>query len=153
MKIWYGFIRLKILKLRLHLRVLRMSWIGWTYHWRIVEVNVMMGHQIWLALRLATRIKEIEPRALLTHCYGCALQLAVCDTIKAIKLMRDILDAAFEVNKFIKYSPKRERAFKRLRKKTAPENSGYRILCLTRWTVRAVSLQSILDNWDVFQEL
>ena len=113
----------------------------------------MMGHQIWLALRLAARIKEIEPRALLTHCYGCALQLAVCDTIKAIKLMRDILDTAFEVNKFIKYSPKRERAFKRLRKKTAPENSGYRILCLTRWTVRAVSLQSILDNWDVFQEV
>ena len=102
---------------------------------------------------VATRIKEIEPRALLTHCYGCALQLAVCDTIKAIKLMRDTLDAAFEVNKLIKYSPKRERAFKRLRKKTAPENPGYRTLCLTRWTVRVVSLQSIFDNWDVFQEL
>ena len=37
---------------------------------------------------IATRIKEIEPRALLTHCYGHALQLAVSDTIKAIKLMR-----------------------------------------------------------------
>ena len=86
---------------------------------------------------VATRIKQIEPRALLTHCYGCALQLAVCDTIKAIKLMRDTLDAAFEVNKLIKYSPKRERAFKRLRKKTAPENPGYRTLCrlvgLSEW--------------------
>ena len=102
---------------------------------------------------VATRIKEIEPRALLTHCYGHALQLAVSDTIRAIKLMRDILDAAFEMHKLIKYSPKRERAFNRLRGETAPGNSDYRTLCPTRWTVRAVSLQDILDNWDVFQEL
>ena len=102
---------------------------------------------------VATQIKEIEPRALLTHCYGHALQLAVSDTIRAIKLMRDILDAAFELNKLIKYSPKRERALNRLREETAPGNSGYRTLCPTRWTVRAVSLQRILDNWDVFQEL
>ena len=99
------------------------------------------------------RVKKIEPRTLLTHCYGHALQLAVGDTIKAIKLMEDTLDAAFEVNKLIKYSPKRERAFNRLREEAAPGNSGYRTLCPTRWIVRAVSLQSILDNWDVFQEL
>ena len=89
----------------------------------------------------------------MTHCYGHALQLAVGDTIKAIKLTRGTLDAAFELNKLIKYSPKRERAFNRLREETTPGNSGYRTLCPTRWTVRAVSLQSILDNWDVFQDL
>ena len=83
---------------------------------------------------VATRIKEIEPCALVTHCCGHALQLAVSDTIRAIKLMR-------------------ERAFNRLRKETAPGSSGYRTLCPTRWTVRAVSLQSILESWDVFQEL
>ena len=33
---------------------------------------------------VATRVNEIEPCALLTHCYGHALQLAVGDTIKAI---------------------------------------------------------------------
>ena len=102
---------------------------------------------------VATRIKEIEPRALLTHCYGHALQLAVSDTIKAMKLMRDTPDAAFELNKLIKYSPKRERAFNRLRKETTPGSSGYRTLSPTCWTVRAVSLQSILESWDVFQEL
>ena len=67
--------------------------------------------------------------------------------------MRDTLDAAFELNKVIKYSPKRERAFNRLREETPPGNSGYATLYPTRWTVRVVSLQSILDNWDVFQEL
>ena len=35
---------------------------------------------------------------------------------------------------------------------TAPKNSGYRT-CPTCSTFRALSLQSILDNWAVFQEL
>ena len=67
--------------------------------------------------------------------------------------MRDIPDAAFELNKPIRYSPKRERAFNRLREETAPGNCSYRTLCPTSRTLRAVSLQSILDNWDVFQKL
>ena len=73
---------------------------------------------------VATRIKEIEPGALLTHCYAHALQLSVGDTIKSEKLLRDTLDVAFELNKLIKYSPKRERAFNRLGEETAPGNSG-----------------------------
>ena len=54
--------------------------------------------------RVATRINEMESHAHLTHCHGHALQLAVGDTIKAIKIMRSSLDAAFELNKLIKYS-------------------------------------------------
>ena len=51
-----------------------------------------------------THIDEIESRAHLTYYYGHALQLAVGETIKAIKIMRDTLDPAFELNKRIKYS-------------------------------------------------
>ena len=53
---------------------------------------------------VSTRINEVESHAHLTHCHGHALQLAVGDTIKAIKIMRSTLDAAFELNKLIKYS-------------------------------------------------
>ena len=53
---------------------------------------------------VATRINEIESHAHVTHCHGHALQLVVSDTIKAIKILRGTLDAAFEVNKLIKYS-------------------------------------------------
>ena len=53
---------------------------------------------------VATRINEIESHAHLTHCHGHALQLVVGDTIKAIKILRGTLDAAFELNKLIKYS-------------------------------------------------
>ena len=41
-------------------------------------------------------------RRIATH--GHALQLAVGETIKAIKVIRGTLDAAFELNKLIKYS-------------------------------------------------
>ena len=40
-----------------------------------------------------TRINEIESHAHLTHYHGRALE-----TIKAINIMRDILNAAFELN-------------------------------------------------------
>ena len=51
---------------------------------------------------VATHINEIESHAHLTHRYGHALQLAVGETIKAIKIMRYTLDTAFELNKLLK---------------------------------------------------
>ena len=53
---------------------------------------------------VATRTNEMESHPHLTHCHGHALQLAVGDTIKAIKIMRSTLDAAFDLHKLIKYS-------------------------------------------------
>ena len=41
----------------------------------------------------------------LTYCHGHALQLVDGDTIKAIKIIRGSLDAAFELTKVIKCSP------------------------------------------------
>ena len=49
-------------------------------------------------------MKEIESHVLLTYCHGHALQLAVGETIKAIKIMRGALEAAFQLTKLIKYS-------------------------------------------------
>ena len=48
---------------------------------------------------VATHIKETEPHSHLTHYHGHTLQLAVGETIKAIKIMRGTLDAVFELNK------------------------------------------------------
>ena len=52
---------------------------------------------------VATRINEMDSYVHLTHSHDHALQLAVGDTIKVIKIMRSTLDAAFELNKLIKY--------------------------------------------------
>ena len=45
----------------------------------------------------ATHINKIESHAHLTHCHGPTLQLAVSETIKAIKIMRSNLDGAFQI--------------------------------------------------------
>ena len=48
--------------------------------------------------RVATHINEIESNAHLSHCHGHALHLVVGETIKAIKIIRDTLEAPFELN-------------------------------------------------------
>lgn len=102
---------------------------------------------------VATVLQKEEPRAILTHCYGHSLQLAVSDTVKQVKLMQDTLDVTLEISKLLKYSPKRHTLFNKLKDELAPEKPGFRVLCPTRWTVRASSLQSVLDNWQPLQDL
>ena len=46
---------------------------------------------------VAKQLTDEEPRAILTHCYGHALNLAVGDIVKKCKLMRSCLDAVFEI--------------------------------------------------------
>ena len=69
--------------------------------------------------------------------------------------MRDALDTTYEMSKLTKYFPRRDTVFekKQLKKELAPETPGFRVLCPTRWTVRADSLQSVVDNYSVLQEL
>ena len=57
--------------------------------------------------RVATQINEIESHAHLTHCHGQAVQLAVGETIKAIKIISGTLDAASELNKLLKIIEKK----------------------------------------------
>ena len=48
---------------------------------------------------VAKQISELEPRAIFTHCYGHALNLAASDTIKQSKVMKDALDTTHEITK------------------------------------------------------
>ena len=64
--------------------------------WRDIMVDAKTG--------VATHINDIQTHARLTHCHGHALQLAVGETIKAIKILRGTLDTAFELNELTKYS-------------------------------------------------
>ena len=98
---------------------------------------------------VATVIANKESRAIFTHCYGHALNLGVGDTIKQCHLMKSGLEAVMEISKLIKKSPKRDALFHKLKSELAAESPGFRTLCPTRWTVRAASLQSVLDNYEV----
>lgn len=98
---------------------------------------------------VAANITKQEPRAIYTHCYGHAINLAVGDTVKRSKVMRDSLDTVFEMSKIIKYSPRRDTILEQLKREMALDTSGFRVLCPTRWTVRALSLNSVLENYYV----
>ena len=53
---------------------------------------------------VSTTILQKEHRALYTHCYGHALNLAVQDAVKANVILRDTLDTIEEMTKLIKKS-------------------------------------------------
>lgn len=102
---------------------------------------------------VSTKISAIEHRALYTHCYGHALNLATQDALRGIELVRDALDTVYEITKLIKKSPKRQSIFKAIKDidgiATSPK--GIRILCPTRWTVRAEAFTSIAENYSTLQ--
>jgi hypothetical protein len=97
---------------------------------------------------VATQVLNEEPRAIYTHCYGHALNLACQDTVRSVKVVKD---ATFEISKLLKYSSKRNAAFKKIKDEIAPAEPGFRTLCPTRWTVRADSLGSVIANYAVLQ--
>ena len=98
---------------------------------------------------VAKLILDDEPCAVYTHCYGHSLNLAVGDAVKGCKLMKSCLEAVYEISKLIKKSPKRDSLFQKLKAEIAEDTPGFRVLCPTRWTVRAASIQSVLDNHEV----
>lgn len=58
--------------------------------------------------------------------------------------MKSALEVMAEISKVVKKSPKRDSLFEKLKFELAPDSPGFRVLCPTRWTVRAASLQSVL---------
>ena len=63
---------------------------------------------------VSKRISDIEPRAVHTHCFRHSINLAVSNTLKEIRIMRDVLDMTKEMTKLIKFSPRRGRIFQAL---------------------------------------
>ena len=104
---------------------------------------------------VAKQIKEEESRALFTHCYTHSLNLAVGDAIKNSKLMKDALETTHEITKLIKKSPKRDAKLQSLKTQSEDDSKTQKItlLCPTRWTVRAKSLNSIITNYSFLQDL
>ena len=105
---------------------------------------------------VAKRIFDVEPKAFFVHCYGHALNLSACDTLKQCKVMCDALETTHEITKLIKYSPRREAIFQKVKESLPSESpstgAGIRVLCPTCWTVKTVSLKSITDNFDVLRD-
>ena len=101
---------------------------------------------------VAKRVQEEEPHAIFTHCYSHSLNLAANDSVKRSTFMKASLETTHEITKLIKYSPRRDAIFHELKGEsdlsTDSKSSSICLLCPTRWTVRADSLLSILNNYS-----
>ena len=100
---------------------------------------------------VAKLVQDKEPRAL--YCYGLSLNLAASDMLQKIKILKSAMETTHEITKLIKYSPRRENLFKNIKGEIAPDSPGVRVLCPTRWTVKADSMKSIIQNYEVLMEV
>ena len=80
------------------------------------------------------------------QCYDGASNIG--DMIRVERLLRDTMDTTSELSKLIKKSPKRDTMLSKIKEELSLGNPGFRVLCPTRWTVKAGSLKSVLDNWS-----
>ena len=103
---------------------------------------------------VAKQLQTLQPKAIYVHCYGHALNLACSDSIRRCKLLRDALDIAREMTKLIKESPRREAIFKDLKdtKELDQASPGIRVLCPTRWTIKADTFLCLLRNYETLMQ-
>ena len=101
---------------------------------------------------VTTEILKLEERALL-HIAMVTPNLAANGALKVVLMMKDAFDVTHEICKLIKLSPRHEAMFDKLKSHGAPGTPGIRVLCPTRWTVRAQSLKSIIDNYEALLDL
>ena len=102
---------------------------------------------------VAKQISTDEPQAVYTHRYGHALNLSVGDCTKQCKVVKLAIEIVGEISKLIKKSPKRDSFFDNIKSALVPDTPGFRTLCPTRWTVRAATLKSVMDNYEVLLDL
>ena len=64
----------------------------------------------------AAQLSSIQPKALVTHCHGHSLSLAVKDLTSECKVLADTMGTVGEICVLVKYSPKREKCLAVLRR-------------------------------------
>lgn len=73
---------------------------------------------------VSTQIQAEEPKAHFTHCHGHALNLAASEMMKQVKLVRNMFDSTLEISKLIKFSPRRDAIFQKIKAEISPGASS-----------------------------
>ena len=112
---------------------------------------------------VAEQFTAIQPKALVTHCQGHSLSLAVKDVTSERKILNDLMGTVGEICILIKFSPKREKMLSSIQENvegvvdyeehSRNKSSSLDKLCITRWTVRAACFLKIINNYDQLLDL
>lgn len=108
---------------------------------------------------VAKKILECQPKAHPTHCHGHSLSLSVKDATNNCKILSDTMDNTNEIVKLIKFSPKRENILGDIKENLYYEGeegenvAGLAKFSATRWTVRAICFQRVLENYEFLLKL
>ena len=95
---------------------------------------------------VAQKILLIQPKALVTHCHGHSLSLAIKDANKLCSLLNDVMGSIGEIIVLIKFSPKRERMLGTINENIEVSRDDddalepattLAKLSITRWTIRS----------------
>ena len=92
------------------------------------------------------KLKEIQPKAVYTHCTGHALNLAIVSSC-SVASVRNCIDAIKSFTIWVKYSTKREGLLKAIASEMTHKTSRNPLLnmCTTRWVEN-------IDGWELFTQ-
>ena len=99
--------------------------------------------------RLAAKIQKDVPSALFVHCFAHCANLCLQSVGCQCASIRDALDLVMETSQLIQYSPKRSSLFSALQ--CQAKSKSLKLLCPTRWTVRAAAIDAILSNYSILE--
>ena len=117
---------------------------------------------------VAKLIKDVQKKALHSHCLGHSTSLAVKSIDDVTRGMRDCMDACMEIVKLIKFSPKRETMLETLKMRDLIMAESHEDLednteidtplkikkfSHARWTMRHVGFTRIKENYQALLKL
>ena len=102
---------------------------------------------------VAAQFKLENEKTLYTHCYGHALNLAIKDACEKVDCLKEAFDSIREICKLVKKSPQQDTKLSVIRSATQNQGQSIHTFCLTRWTVRAETLHSVIENHDELMAL
>ena len=102
---------------------------------------------------VATQILAEEPKAVLVDCHDHSLSFSFISLTSNCNILKDTMSTSGEVCILVKCSPKREKILGKMVENIEGDLS--KELCAgkvsklstTRWTVRAICFQKIIDNY------
>ena len=102
---------------------------------------------------VATQFKLENEKMLYTHCYGHALNLAIKDACDKVECLKEAFDSIREICRLVKKSPQRDTKLSEILSATQSQEKSIHAFCPTRWTVRAETLRSVIENHDELMAL